>query len=98
MIPELPDRITVSLEAAAVPIDPRHPGRIDCRRCGQGLDLNQPDPEDPDRWLGTCPACGCWQVVEVLDEERTALVVVLPVVEVVRKSIRGARSRPDRPA
>ncbi|HWE37458.1 MAG TPA: hypothetical protein VG406_12890 [Isosphaeraceae bacterium] len=97
MIPELPERVTVPLEAAAVPIDPRRPGRIGCRRCGRALELNQPDPDDPDRWLGTCPACGCWQVVEILDGERMALVVVLPVVDLVREAIRAAGARPDRP-
>jgi len=34
--------------------------RIDCPDCQKPLDVHQPDPEQPERLLGTCPACKAW--------------------------------------
>ena len=31
-----------------------------CRRCRSSLDIHQPDPNQPDQFLGTCPSCGGW--------------------------------------
>ncbi len=94
MFANLPERVTVALDAAEVPLNHSGPSGIACRRCGEPLDLSQPDPQDPDRWLGTCAGCGGWHLVELIDEERMALVVLLPVVEIVRAALRTAGARP----
>ncbi len=31
-----------------------------CRKCGSDLTLHQPDPEMPERILGTCDECKTW--------------------------------------
>jgi hypothetical protein len=35
-----------------------------CRACGSELDLHQPDPEMPERLLGTCGDCKTWYLLE----------------------------------
>jgi hypothetical protein len=35
-----------------------------CAQCQTVLDLHQPDPEQPDRLLGTCPDCGTWHLMD----------------------------------
>jgi hypothetical protein len=31
-----------------------------CQNCGYALTLHQPDPELPERLLGSCAECKCW--------------------------------------
>src|SRR5689334_7442705 len=35
-----------------------------CRACGSDLILHQPDPEMPERLLGTCGGCKSWYLIE----------------------------------
>lgn len=35
-----------------------------CRACGSELALHQPDPEMPERLLGTCGDCKTWYLLE----------------------------------
>ena len=41
-----------------VPIDGL--AAVPCPSCTEPLSLSQPDPDDPDRLVATCPACGEW--------------------------------------
>jgi hypothetical protein len=34
-----------------------------CLRCEGPLDRHQPDVQQPDRVLGTCPTCGAWYLL-----------------------------------
>jgi uncharacterized protein YbaR (Trm112 family) len=34
-----------------------------CPRCRENLFVHQPDPEMPERLLGTCEACKSWYVI-----------------------------------
>lgn len=36
-----------------------------CIRCQGVLDRHQPDDEQPDRLLGTCPSCSSWFLIDV---------------------------------
>lgn len=43
-----------------------------CRKCGSDLTLHQPDPEMPDRILGTCDECKAWYLFDG-DSERVEI-------------------------
>ena len=64
-----------------------------CQRCRSPMDLHQPDSNQPDQFLATCPRCGLWVRAEAKADERTAVVVQLPEVE----EIRARRKRPLKP-
>jgi ribosomal protein S27AE len=34
-----------------------------CPDCGATTTLSQPEIEQPDRLLGSCPTCGCWVIL-----------------------------------
>jgi hypothetical protein len=51
--------------------------RIHCLDCDCELILHQPDPDLPDRLLGTCDACKSWFLVEGV----TCVPISLPAVE-----------------
>ena len=40
-----------------------------CRTCGAPLDVCQPDPNLPDRFLTTCPDCLTWSLVESTSDQ-----------------------------
>ena len=68
-------------------------GALACRRCRAPLDLHQPNPNQPDQFLGTCTECGQWYRVEAKADEPKALVVQLPEVE----EVRAAKTDPGYP-
>jgi hypothetical protein len=45
---------------------------ISCRGCGAPLDVCQPDPHLPDRFLATCPDCLSWSLVESTGDQSIA--------------------------
>ncbi len=45
-----------------------------CGHCQVPLERHQPDPEQPDRLLGTCYGCGAWYLVDL----QAAVMMVLP--------------------
>jgi hypothetical protein len=49
-----------------------------CPRCGSHLDLHQPQPNLPDRLLGTCDSCDLWAVIEVGRDGLKTILTVLP--------------------
>ncbi len=64
-------------------------GRLLCRGCRSPLDIHQPNPNQPDQFLGTCPHCGSWFRIEARAGEARAMVIRLPEFREIR---------PDRPA
>jgi hypothetical protein len=46
---------------------------ISCPRCGADLSLHQPDLDQPQRLLATCPECRSWYLV---DAKACALICV----------------------
>ncbi len=44
------------------------------------MDIHQPDPAQPDRFLGTCPGCGRWYRIEDRPIAGQVVVVRLPEV------------------
>lgn len=44
---------------------------ISCQACGAPLDVCQPDPNLPDRFLATCPDCLTWFLVESAADQAT---------------------------
>lgn len=58
---------------------------ISCRTCGAPLDVCQPDPNLPDRFLATCPDCLAWFLVESLDDQEALWMASLaPLFELAR--------------
>jgi uncharacterized protein YbaR (Trm112 family) len=57
--------VYVSLDLARISTSwksgPRHVG---CPKCGQTLDLHQPDPDQPDRNLAICGDCKAWYLID----------------------------------
>ncbi len=65
-------------------VEARRLSRLLCRRCRSPLDLHQPNPNQPEQFLGTCMDCGQWFRVEAKAGERRALVIQLPEIDEVR--------------
>jgi hypothetical protein len=61
---------------------------LGCIRCGEPLELHQPDAASPGRLLGTCRVCSTWFLVE---ERRDGSGIVL--VEFPRKVPTQSRAR-----
>ncbi len=47
--------IVVNVRVATMPDCPDGLSNVACLRCGKALDIHQPDSENPDRMLATCP-------------------------------------------
>ena len=50
---------------------------ISCRTCGAPLDVCQPDPNLPDRFLATCPDCLAWSLVESTGDQSVVWMISL---------------------
>jgi uncharacterized protein (DUF983 family) len=59
--------------------DALHGGPPDCPACGAELDIQQPDPADPDRLLWVCAECRSWFLVYQA-ADGPAVIVTLPAV------------------
>jgi hypothetical protein len=49
-----------------------------CRKCRASVDLHQPNPLQPDQFLGTCSSCGSWYRILSQADGGPASVVQLP--------------------
>jgi hypothetical protein len=82
MEPQVTSKVaTVSITSVAID------GMADlpCRACGAVLDVCQPDPNLPDRFLATCPDCLTWFLVETSSDQSTAWIASLaPLVGLAR--------------
>ena len=58
------------------------PTEILCVRCHTSLDRHQPDPDRPERLLGTCYHCGAWYYID----DAAGVIVTLPDMESLRES------------
>jgi hypothetical protein len=50
---------------------------ITCQTCGAPLDVCQPDPNLPDRFLATCPDCLTWFLVEASTDQQAIQIASL---------------------
>jgi len=55
----------VTLEIRRVAFDPATPAPLACGRCGEALEIHQPDAETPELLLGTCRDCGAWFAIGI---------------------------------
>ena len=53
---------------------------LNCRSCRGPLDIHQPNPNQPDQFLGTCSDCNLWYRVESKPGEGRLTVMQLPEV------------------
>ncbi len=74
MEPEISTK-TATVSIASVSIEGL--AEISCRACGAPLDVCQPDPNLPDRFLATCPDCLSWFLVESTGDQSMAWMISL---------------------
>jgi hypothetical protein len=68
-----------TIQIASVEVDGL--ASIACRVCGAPLDVCQPDPNLPDRFLATCPDCLTWFLVESsTDQAEIQIASLAPLV------------------
>ena len=74
---------TSRLTRAAIPIPVNvlaAESEVLCTGCDASLDIHQPDPESPDRFLGTCPDCGAWFLID----DQVHLMILVPDLRIYR--------------
>jgi hypothetical protein len=71
---------SVSVELKSYFIAADRLATMTCRACRADLDIHQPNPSQPDQFLGTCPECGAWYRVESRPGVKRATVVRIPEV------------------
>ena len=49
-----------------------------CLSCDNSLDFHQPDPDLPQRMLGTCDACKSWHLLNFVADGPGAVLTLLP--------------------
>ena len=76
---------SVTVSVALYSISAVRLSELSCRKCRTPLDIHQPDPNQPDKFLGTCSGCGCWYRVEAKLSEARATVMQLPELSEVPK-------------
>ena len=52
---------------------------IHCLACAGPLDFHQPDPDLPQRMLGTCDSCKTWYLITFTQASDDVVLVQLPV-------------------
>ncbi len=70
-------RATTPRSVAVLTLPFHDPGAVPCPSCSEALSLCQPDPECPDRLVGTCPGCGAWYLVVPAQADTLARAVSL---------------------
>lgn len=68
-----------------------------CVECSGELTWHQPDPDDPNRLLGTCPACGAWHVLDLLHPKRVVFALIPRAWQVDRAAV-GQSNAADEPS
>jgi len=53
---------------------------LSCRACRSPLDIHQPNPNQPEQFLGTCSDCGRWYRLESAVQGGEVTVLQLPDV------------------
>ena len=47
----------------------------ECPSCGADLEVHQPQPDQPNRLLGTCDECGTWAIFDFNHKTKTSELV-----------------------
>jgi hypothetical protein len=70
--------------------NPDRLAEVRCPSCETLLSVHAPDPELPDRLLGTCGVCRSWYLMDC----RSATMILLPDTKELRAAASGARPSP----
>lgn len=81
---------TISIASAAI----QGLAGIACRDCGAPLDVCQPDPNLPDRFLATCPDCLTWFLIETTSDQKLAWIASLAPLTGMAGSMELRRASP----
>jgi hypothetical protein len=80
--------LSVSLRVAGVLPCPEDATWVCCLNCRAPLDLYQPDAQEPQRFVGTCGACGRWYLLDWDPLGAEGLMLLLPTEEELRRTLR----------
>jgi hypothetical protein len=87
-------RVAVTTSATRIAFCPDGSVLASCLRCEGGLTLHQPEPQEPHRFLGTCPDCRAWHYIDCSPDGKEATIVLIPAIEPIRKEVaQGGRRR-----
>jgi hypothetical protein len=71
-------RVAVDLALIRFPTTVEGLSQLCCLGCGVPMDLHHPDAGFPERMLGTCDACRCWYLMDLVPGRPEAVMVLLP--------------------
>ncbi|HEV3163259.1 MAG TPA: hypothetical protein VGZ22_04405 [Isosphaeraceae bacterium] len=75
----------VALDVTVAPLTDEGLSSILCPKCQGPITVHQPDAQLPDQLLGTCDGCGAWYVLGLMSASNEALVLHLPIHELVQR-------------
>ena len=73
--------LSVTMPVADVRPCPQDATWVCCLSCGAPLELHQPVAEEPQRFVGTCDACGRWYLLDWVPRTTEGLMLMLPSYE-----------------
>jgi hypothetical protein len=56
--------VFVAMNLTRLSPEPESLSTTSCTKCGEGLNLHQPDANLPERLLATCPDCSAWFLID----------------------------------
>jgi hypothetical protein len=69
--------LTLQIGYLTVRVDAEAP--LACLKCKGSLDIQQPNPEQPDQLFGVCVECGSWHVLERKESASTQVLIRVPI-------------------
>ena len=81
--------LSVTMPVADVRPCPQDATWVCCLNCGAPLELHQPVAEEPQRFVGTCDACGRGYLLDWVPRTTEGLMLMLPSYEELRAAHAG---------
>lgn len=77
-MPTSPTETVVTLLLHASPTTKAWPGNVRCPVCESPMEVQQPDPDQPDRLLGICEGCKRWALLIHDKKAKIVIAMVMP--------------------
>jgi hypothetical protein len=79
--------IDVTTSATRLEFEPDETPRAQCAKCQAPLQIHQPEPSIPDRFLGTCARCRSWYFISCTADRTEGVMVLLPTLDALQKAL-----------